>query len=123
MKDLIITLVTNVNGARMRRYIDNLFIGQGRAKSSIAIWKELLDTDEFAGIKKMYLTGDTGSGFRSYEMLMFLSTIKGTWDIEVEIHFLCPRHAFSLCDAHGWIVAEIFHHVKLSGWLQTPGGN
>jgi hypothetical protein len=74
----------------------------GCAVYSIWCWLNLLEkTDHLKQYKKLYLSGDTGSGFRSYVMALFLTFAKERFDKEVEVHHLCPRHAYNICDPAG----------------------
>lgn len=65
-------------------------------------WEDLLlKTDHLSKYKKLYLSGDTGSGFRSYMMATYLSFMQDQHGKEVEVHHLCPRHAYNICDPAG----------------------
>jgi hypothetical protein len=46
----------------------------------------------------LILSGDTGNGFRGYEMLDFLSQLQSKFGFTVELIPLAPKHAFNLTD-------------------------
>ena len=122
VKDHIFTVVTRApNGTLNRRYIDCFFKGSSCAAATRYIWTDLIENQgEFDGCSRLIITGDTGNGYRSWEMLLFYSTWYEKYGIEVELDFLCPRHAHSMCDAHGGNVGRHIADEKKSGWVETP---
>jgi hypothetical protein len=75
------------------------------------------ETELFEDFDTVYLCGDTGNGFRGYDVAAFLSTWEKEFGKRVVQCFLCPRHAYSLCDAHFGHLYEIIHTEKVLGWL------
>ena len=118
VKDLCLVICYLEDGELRYKYVDNLFKGGSDSSHTIAIWTRLMDeTELFDRFKTIYLCGDTGNGFRGYDVAAFLSTWGEKWDKRVVQCFLCPRHAYSLCDAHFGHLYEIIHTQKILGWL------
>ena len=122
VKDLIIVVVwRNEDGDMVRSYIDNFFMGASKASCTHDILERLLSdpTCILSSFQTIYITGDTGNGFRSYESLYFFSCAVSKFKKKIALHFLCPRHAFSLCDAHGGNVGSHVEDIKHSSSLYT----
>jgi hypothetical protein len=119
VKDLCFVICSlNEFGELTYQYVDNLFRGGSDSSSTIAIWESVMDATElFDKFDTIYLSGDTGNGFRGYDVAAFLSTWKARWGKRVVQCFLCPRHAYSLCDAHFGHLYELIHTQKVQGWL------
>ena len=99
-----------------RMYLDNYFTGHCSGQSVCHIWDQLLSHYKvFKPFKKIYLSGDTGSGFRSSSVLAFYSSWYHAFGITVEVHSLCPRHAYNLCDSHGAHTKRAVRSAMLSG--------
>lgn len=52
----------------------------------------------FPSLKRLIFSGDTGNGYRSYEMIEFFSTVFNKYGYEVELIPLAPGHAFNRTD-------------------------
>jgi hypothetical protein len=83
------------------RYVDCVFPEAHTWRTIVGILDSLLADGEFKAFRRLYLVSDNGSGFHQSETFHFYSFIQQLYGIEVSIHMLCPRHAYSLCDAHG----------------------
>jgi hypothetical protein len=83
------------------RYLDCVFAEPHSWRTIVGILDSLFADNEFKGIRKIVLVSDNGSGFHQSETFHFYSLIHSLYGIEVDIHMLCPRHAYSLCDSHG----------------------
>ena len=53
----------------------------------------------YPAVVRLGFTGDTGNGYRSYEMLEELSKFKGKYGYDVVLMPLAPGHAFNNTDA------------------------
>jgi hypothetical protein len=82
------------------------------AQTGIFCWGELLDPAKapdpdgvclfsrlFPGKSHLLLSGDTGNGYRAYEMLESLSEMFATYGFSVELINLPPNHAHNRTDA------------------------
>ena len=121
VKDLCFVICyTDDKGELCYKYIDNLFQGASDSKSTEGIWTKILEeTDTFDEFDTIYVSGDTGNGFRGYSVASFFSTWRRRFNKRVVQCFLCPRHAYSLCDAHFGHLYEIIHTQKILGWLES----
>ena len=83
-----------------------MFCTLGCALYGIWVWEDLFKKCHLKKYQKIYLSGDTGSGFRSYLTATYYSFMKDVHGVEVEVHHLCPRHAFNICDPAGGRYSE-----------------
>jgi hypothetical protein len=105
-----------ISSEPQRIYLDNYFTGHCSGQSICHIWDDLLrNQDVFKPFTTIYLSGDTGSGFRSSAVLAFYSSLYHQYGITVEVHSLCPRHAYNLCDSHGAHTKRAVRSAMLSG--------
>ena len=92
------------------------FEGSKDASHGIQAWQEILGSNLikrlFPSITHLILSGDTGNGFRSYEMLHFLSTLKNRFDYSVELIPLAPSHAHNITDALFAHLNSLFNQLK-----------
>jgi hypothetical protein len=117
--DLVLHIVTNTEDHVVeRRYIDNFFHGSACGANTCTMLDYLLnETSEFDDMDTIYFTGDTGNGFRSWRLANYFSARPdGRKYVQV---FLCPRHAYSLCDAHLAVCGCPIHNAKIGGNMNT----
>ena len=69
----------------------------------------------FDQFDKIILASDNGNGFRGYNLLYFYSTWASTYGKVCEVELLCPKHAWSLCDAHGGNVGDLLYQHMVQG--------
>lgn len=62
-------------------------------------------------------SGDTGNGFRAYEMLDELSCFKSKYDYSTELIPLCPKHAYNRSDSRIAHMNTFLEKVKSKGRL------
>jgi hypothetical protein len=72
-----------------------------------------LFASHFPSVTQVFLTGDTGNGFRAYLMLRFLSNSLVEFRLLITLVPLGPGHAFNKSDAHIARTHEFFVAVKL----------
>jgi hypothetical protein len=85
--------------------------------------KELLDDKDgvslfrsrFPDCKHLLLSGDTGNGYRAYEMLEELSTLISKYRYTVELLPLAPAHAFNRTDSHIAHMNKLIKKIKRKG--------
>jgi hypothetical protein len=105
-----------------RTYVDNFFKGKHTYVTTISILDYLFkSTRIFDKFDELIFSGDTGSGFRQSETIYYYSTLFFKYGKNIRVHFLAPRHAFNMCDAHGGQLSRIFSAEKCSSQaLITP---
>ena len=109
------TVYYNDDGVIRSRYIDNFFVGRSSAAATISILEFIFgETDEFSGYSKVYLSGDTGNGFKGYDLSWFYSTVFEEFSLQIEVIWLCPLHAYNTCDTHGGHLSQKLHEIMLS---------
>ena len=125
-KNLVLTLITKRSNSEAIdiRYIDNFYYGKSDANTTIQIWHQILKhTHHFDNYNDIFLSGDTGSGFRSVKLCWFYTTWVGKYGKMPHIHHLCPRHAYSLCDSHGQHVVQQEQIARAEGAILIAGAD
>jgi hypothetical protein len=105
------------NGIIRLKYIDNFFTGKSNSIAISTILELILsDTDELelSSFSQVYISGDTGNGFRGYDHCDFYSSLYSRFGIIFEELFLCPRHAYNICDTHGGQLSQRHHELLTS---------
>ena len=64
---------------------------------------------------KLYISGDHGPHFWSWDTLMWQSTIFEKYKIKVEIVGLCSYHAYNRCDTHGAMIKKAAYRASTKG--------
>ena len=125
IKTLNLSMISNnpeeLLGETLLTYADHFFKGSSYATTAIRIWEFMLsNTDTFDDVDKIVISGDTGNGFRGYDLLYFFSTVWDRIQKIIEQDWLCPRHAFGPCDRRGGHLGVVFDEVQHSAELNTP---
>jgi hypothetical protein len=82
----------------------------------VRIWEFCLaKTSIFENIDHIHVVGDTGNGFRGYELFDFFSTVKSRFQKCMEYIPYCPPHAHNQTDRHISHVADKVDAIKHSG--------
>ena len=64
---------------------------------------------------ELYISGDHGPHFWSWDTLMWQSTIFEKHKIKVEIVGLCSYHAYNRCDTHGAMIKKAAYMASTKG--------
>ena len=64
---------------------------------------------------ELFISGDHGPHFWSWDTLMWQSTIYDQYKISVEIVGLCSYHAYNRCDSHGALIKKAAHRQACKG--------
>lgn len=70
--------------------------------------------DGKCAFKNIWRVSDNGQPFKSTGFMYLESYIAAKFQINYEVIFLCPYHAFSICDGHGGAIKKVIGsaHVK-----------
>ena len=106
-----------VPGEISLEYIDNWFRGGSNGVAAVRVLEYLLArTTVFQDAKRLIFSGDTGNGFRGFELYHFYSTCWSRFGKIIEVMHRCPRHAENWCDRH------IAHVVTKSAAIRDSAG-
>ena len=97
-------------------YVNNF--AQAKCTSSFhatALDKLCQRADIFPPGTELYISGDHGPHFWSWDTLMWQSTIFDKHQIKVEIVGLCSYHAYNRCDAHGAMIKKAAYKASSKG--------
>jgi hypothetical protein len=98
------------------RYVDNWFRGSSRGTTAVRIWEFIFKmTSVFENVDHVYVVGDTGNGFRGYELFDFFSTVRTEFNKCIEYIPYCPDHAQNQTDRHISHLADKIDAIKHSG--------
>jgi hypothetical protein len=79
-------------------YIDNWFRGSSSGLSAVRVFESVLASDTFKDVSRLFVSSDTGNGFRGYELYDFFSCVKSRYGITIDARPLCPNHGWSQAD-------------------------
>ena len=91
---------TSVLGHISLDYVDNWFRGASNGIAGCRILEYLFARTDIFKTEHIIFSGDTGNGFRGYEMFKFYSHCWSRYGKRVEHMSRCPRHAENHCDRH-----------------------
>lgn len=72
--------------------------------------------------KNMWRVSDNGQPFKSTGFMYLESYIAAKHKLNYEVIFLCPYHAFSICDGHGGSVKKVIHSAHVQQRVPTKAG-
>jgi hypothetical protein len=107
--NLVMSMSWNEKGNNEKKYVCNIVTDESRKSDSLFVMnifqfhldRRNLPTGIFFGVTHVYRSGDSGPHFQSRLWLAFESTIFVGFGIFWEVHTLCKRHAFNICDGFG----------------------
>jgi hypothetical protein len=114
----------NLSSLSYPNQTNDFYYGKSDANATIQIWNRLLkNTREIYNVTGIFLSGDTGSGFRSVKLSWFYTTWVSNYQVKPHVHHLCPHHAYNLCDSHGQHVVQQEKIARAEGQIFVAGSD